>query len=264
MTSASEVEQFAYCAHNWWLARHGVDGHNDGSQRGIRQHHEAGVAQEGVERQKREARRAWLWAGRILLIALSATVLTLEAVYLRSFEHQVVLIALTAVLAAGSTALALLADISHKRYGKAQLKAGLVPGRLVASDLGGEGRLLRDQEWDLSGRPDYVLHTPRGFVPVEVKTGTTPPHPHRNHKLQLACYLRLLGTETGQDPEYGLVNYPDGVFRVAWDAALRQDLRDTLRRIGQARKEGKADRDHQHVGRCIGCSRRAACDQRLA
>lgn len=258
------MEQFAYCPHNWWLARHGVDGRNDGSQRGIRQHQQAGVAQDGVEHQKREARRAWLWAGRILLIAISATVLTLEAVYLRSFEHQIVLITLTAVLAAGATALALLADINRKRYRKDQVKAGLVPGRLVASDLGGEGPLLHDKEWGVSGRPDYVLHTQSGFVPVEVKTGKTPQHPHRNHKLQLGCYLRLLETETGQTPEYGLVNYPDGVFRVAWDPALRQDLQDTLHRIEAARKEGKADRDHQHAGRCIGCSRRAACDQKLA
>lgn len=264
LTSASEVEQFAYCPHNWWLARQGVDGNNAATHQGSIDHRALGTAQDGVERLKREARRAWLWAGRILFIAVSGTLLTLEAVYLRQFEHQLILIALTSVLAAGTIALALLADINRRRYRRDQVQAGLVPGRLVATDLGGQGPLLHDKDWDLSGRPDYVLHTQSGFVPVEVKTGKTPAHPHRNHKLQLACYLRLIEVETARRPEYGLINYPDGVFRVGWDAPLQQDLQATLQAIAKARAEGKADRDHQHKGRCLGCSRRDACTQKLA
>lgn len=263
MPSAGEVEQFAYCPQNWWLARHGIDGHNAGSERGTAQHRETGAIQQAVERLKREARRGWAWATRILMVALSATLLTLEAVYLRAFEHQLVLIALTAVLAAGSIGLALLADINQKRYRRRQADGNLVPGRLVASDLSGEGPLLQDPAWGITGRPDYVLETTHGFVPVEVKTGKTPHHPHANHKLQLACYLRLLEVKSGKAPEYGLVNYPDGVFRVAWDDALKADLQSTLQRMATAQAQGQADRDHQHVGRCLGCSRRDACAQKL-
>lgn len=264
MTSAGEVEQFVYCPQNWWLARHGTDNHNQASQDGIAAHQRMGRRQSRIEREKRETRRAWSWFPRVVAFACAATVLTLEVAYLRSFEHIVILVTATCVLVVGSAATLLLGLIHQERYKRHQTEAGLIPGRLAATDLGGDGPLLHDAAWDLSGRPDYVLETKQGLVPVEVKTGQTPARPHRNHQLQLACYLRLLEVQSGKPPEYGLLNYPEGVFRVAWDDALRNDLQATLQRIARARAEGKADRDHEHRGRCLGCARRDACAQKLS
>lgn len=223
-----------------------------------------GAAQGEVEAQKREYRRAWAWFFRIVALACSAAVLTLEVVYLRSFGHIVILVSATGVLVAGASALMLIAIIQERRYKAGQRASRLVPGRLVASDLAGQGPLLHDPELDLHGRPDYVLETRTGLVPVEVKAGRTPQHPHLNHRLQLACYLRLLEVKTGHRPEYGLLNYPDGVFRVAWDASTEAQLRTALESIAAARAAGKADRDHDQPGRCRGCARRDACGQRLA
>ncbi len=264
MTSAGEVEQFAYCPHNWWLSRHGVEGAGAGSKAGQAVHAKLGAAQSTVETEKKEYRRALWWFFRIVALACSATVLTLEVVYLRSFEHIVVLVTATGILVAGAAALLVLALLNERFYKRGQAQAGLVPGKLVASDLAGQGELLHDPAWDLHGRPDYVLQTKSGFVPVEVKAAKTPRRPHANHRLQLACYLRLIEAKTGQAPEYGLLNYPEGVFRVAWDEPLKAELKATLDRIAAARAAGQADRDHEHVGRCVGCARRDACDQRLA
>jgi CRISPR-associated exonuclease Cas4 len=264
VTSAGEVEQFAYCAHNWWLARRGVDPHSDDSRRGMATHQELGTAQRAVEGEKAEHHRALAWFFRLVAFACSATVLTLEVVYLRSFNHIVLLVTMTSILVAGAAALLLLSIINERRYKRRQSESRLVPGKLVASDLSGAGPLLEDPEWGLRGRPDYVLETSSGFVPVEVKTSRTPERPHANHRLQLACYLRLLEAKTGKPPEYGLLNYPEGVFRVAWDDGLQTELKKTLDRIEAARVEGKADRDHAQPGRCRGCARRDACEQRLA
>ena len=264
LTSAGEVEQFAYCAHNWWLARQGVDRHDDDSRRGMKVHRELGSVQKQIEGEKRESRRAWDWFFRLVAFACSATVLTLEVVYLRSFNHIVLLVTITGVLVAGASAMLLLGLINDRRSRHRQSTSSLVPGKLAASDLSGEGPILHDPVWDLHGRPDYVLETGSGFVPVEVKASRTPQRPHANHRLQLASYLRLLEIKTGTPPEYGLLNYPEGVFRVAWDEALRSELKGTLDRIAAARASGMADRDHQHVGRCVGCARRDACDQKLA
>lgn len=264
LTSAGEVEQYAYCAHNWWLARRGVDPHSDDSRRGMAAHRDLGAAQVQIEGEKRESGRAWTWFFRLVAFACSGIVLTLEVVYLRSFTHIVLLVTATSVLVAGAAAMLLLGIINDRRSSRHQGEARLVPGKLVASDLSGQGPLLDDPEWGLRGRPDYVLETPSGFVPVEVKDSRTPDRPHANHRLQLACYLRLLEVKTGKAPEYGLLNYPEGVFRVAWDDALRAELKGTLGHIAGARSSGVADRDHQHRGRCIGCARRDACDQKLA
>jgi len=261
---AREVEQFAYCAHNWLLARRGVDPEGDSSRRGTAGHKAMGESQTEVEEGKRDYRFAMSTTFQFLGLAGSATFLTLELLYLRATAQHLILLATALVLVAASAALLVLALLSQRKYRQQQRQAGLVPGKLVATDLAGHGALLVDKEWGLTGRPDYVLQTPGGQVPVEVKTGKTPERPHRSHTMQLACYLRLVEAQTGKPPPYGLLTYPDGAFRVEWDDAQRGRLKELLGRIRQAEASGVADRDHENPGRCAGCARRDACDQRLA
>jgi CRISPR-associated exonuclease Cas4 len=261
--SARDVERFAYCAHNWLLARQGVDPTTEASRTGIEEHRQKGVAQAQVEADKREYRSAFQWFFRLLGFAASATFLTLELMYLRATRLHIILLTTALVLVGASAGLLVLSILAERKYREEEREAGLVPGQLVGTDLAGQGELLRDPEWGLTGRPDYILETPNGLVPVEVKTGHAPEHPHRSHALQVACYLRLLEA-SGKKPTYGLLNYTDGVFRIGWDDALKADLKATLGRIAEAERTGRADRDHQHPARCRGCARRDACDQRLA
>lgn len=263
MPSAGEVEQFAYCAHNWLLARTGVDPAGDGSKRGIRDHRAMGVAQGKVESDKKEYRYAWQAALSLTMFAM-ALILGALAARLRGTGAEIVaLVVVTIMLALGSAGLLTLALFAQRDYTRRTRKARLVPGALVASDLAGEAPLLTDKAWDLQGRPDYILQTKSGQVPVEVKTGRTPQRPYDSHRLQVACYLRLVES-AGNKPEFGLITYPDGTFRVEWDDKLRSDLKDLLGRMREARKTGKADRDHDQPSRCKGCARRDACDQKLA
>jgi CRISPR-associated exonuclease Cas4 len=197
----------------------------------------------------------------IIMLAM-AGVLAAIALNLRGEVDVTALTVVAIVLGLGSSGLLTLALFARRDYLRARTASGIVPGRLIATDLAGTAPLLNDPEWGLTGRPDYILQTKDGQVPVEVKTGHTPKHAYRSHRLQVACYLRLLES-TGKKPEYGMVSYPDGVFRVAWDDALRQDLRTTLDRMQAAKKEGRADRDHDQAARCRGCARREACTQKL-
>lgn len=263
MPSAGEVEQFAYCAHNWWLARRGVDPQEQ-SRRGIAAHQASGEALAKAEEDKLEYRRAIAWAFRLLAVAASLTVLTLELLFLRQSPQHYVFLTLALVLVASSGGLLVIALTAQETYRATQQAGRLVPGQVVASDLAGEGTLLSDPALGLTGKPDYVLKTAHGLVPVEVKTGQTPPRPYESHVLQVASYLHLLESTTGSPPEYGLLTYPDGTFRIGWDADLRARLRATLERMAAAEAAGKADRDHEQPGRCRGCARRAACEQRLA
>jgi CRISPR-associated exonuclease Cas4 len=264
MPSAGEVEQFAYCAHNWWLARGGVDPTTSGSRRGIEEHARGGKAIASAEVDKTEYRRAVAWAFRFLAMAGSVTVLTLELLFLRQTPQHYLFLTLALVLVASSGGLLVIALTAQETYRATQQAGRIVPGQVVDSDLTGEGKVLTDPTLDLSGKPDYILKTAHGLVPVEVKTGQTPERPYESHVLQVASYLHLLETTTGKAPEYGLLTYPQGTFRVGWDDDLRGRLRATLARMAAAKAAGKADRDHQQPGRCRGCARRAACDQRLA
>ncbi len=263
MTSAGEVEQFAYCPHNWLLARQGESGDGPESRRGIAAHAGLGRAQRQAERGKKDYREGLQWSFRVLALASSVTFLALELVYLRASPYHLVLLTTALVLVSSSSGLLAIALDAQRRYRRLQSQAGLVPGRLAASDLSDPTDLLVDPAWGLTGRPDYVVETESGPVPVEVKSGRTPSRPHRSHALQLASYLRLVEATSGRRPSHGLLTYPEGAFRIPWDEAAKADLRGVLDRIKEARAANRADRDHGDVGRCRGCSRRAACDQRL-
>lgn len=264
MPSAGEVEQYAYCAHNWWLARQGTHGgEGEGSRRGVAEHKRLGTEQRKTERNKRDMRQGLVWSFRFLLVAGSMTFLTLELVFLRASPYHIMFLTMALVLVSASTGTMVIALDAQRKVKSAESGGRLVPGQLLDSDLEGSGKLLSDPSWDLTGTPDYLLDTPNGPVPVEVKTGHTPNRPYPNHVLQVSCYMRLLEAN-GRTPPYGMINYPDGVFRVAWGPAQQADLRTVLDRMAAAKAAGRADRDHEQAGRCKGCARRDACEQRLA
>jgi CRISPR-associated exonuclease Cas4 len=216
-----------------------------------------------VERNKRDYRHALHLALLTILVAASFILLSVSLYADSAAERRLSLVALALVLTLCSTTLLTYAIVSQQVYRRLQRESGLVPGHLVQSDLMGQAPMLTDPATGLNGRPDFLLQTSEGLVPVEVKTSRTPPHPYASHRLQVACYLRLLEV-AGQRPAYGMLRYPEGVFRIEWDAALRADLDATLERLRAAQAAGRADRDHEHPGRCRGCARRSLCDQRLA
>ncbi|MHB8634719.1 MAG: CRISPR-associated protein Cas4 [Thermoplasmatota archaeon] len=264
MVSAGQVEQFAYCAHNWWLARGGVDGKGVSSARGLAEHRALGAELAATESDREENRDGLLLSLLFVSLAASLTLLVLVLYATSGFNggRQVTLAIMALVLVSASSALWTLGILAERRL-RRRGPGRLAPGRLLSSDLAGQAPLFSDPVSGLTGRPDYILATQQGTVPVEVKTGHTPERPHRSHVLQLASYLHLVEVREGKPPPYGLIQYPEGFFRVDWDLPLRQDLASTLDRMGAAEAAGRADRDHEQPGRCRGCSRRLACDQKL-
>jgi CRISPR/Cas system-associated exonuclease Cas4 (RecB family) len=261
--SAGEVEQFAYCAHNWWLARRGVEGNLAGSDEGMACHSRLGRQQKQAEQQRTDSADAARWMFRILMAAASATFLTLEVIFLRNDPLHYIFLTTALVLTSASAGLLVIASTKEAEYKRQVVAAGLVPGPVVGQGFHGEG-VMKDGEWNIRGAPDYVIDTAHGPIPVKVKTGRTPDSPYNGHELQLACYLRLMEVKTGAPPEYGLLTYPDGVFRLAWNDTTRGRLQATLARMDAALAADAAPRDHEHAGRCIGCARREMCDQKLA
>ena len=264
MPSAGDLERYMYCAHNWDLARQGVDPHDAGSKRGIEQHAAKGRALKAYSRRDQERRRALSWAFRGLLALGSIVILTIEVLYFEANVQGIILLITGLVLISAITGLLIIAIDQERRAKRLIKEAGDRHGRVVDNDLAGQGRLLEDPEWDLTGTPDYVMETEAGLVPVEVKTGRTPDRPYDSHRMQVACYLRLLEANTGHSPKYGLLTYPQRVFQVTWDDEIQAELKALVATIHAAEAAGHADRDHDHPGRCRGCARRNECTQSLA
>ncbi len=126
-------------------------------------------------------------------------------------------------------------------------------------------KVFQSAKLGLAGRPDAVLLAGDIHVPVEVKTGRTPRGPLFSHILQVAAYCVLMEEEYGKPPPYGVIRYEQASHEIEYNADLRgMVLRKLEEMRGLLAKGGGAHRNHNRPGKCIGCSRRAACPERLA
>jgi len=145
-------------------------------------------------------------------------------------------------------------------------EAGLPRGRLVSVDLERHGLAapaLVDPELGLTGRPDALLETRRGWVPVEIKSGEAPDQPHASHVLQLMAYCRLVHAVYGRRPPYGILKYAGGAFKVPYSRQAEEALRRAVRSM-RALGADVPDRSHRDPARCAACGFVSTCDQRLA
>jgi CRISPR-associated exonuclease Cas4 len=153
------------------------------------------------------------------------------------------------------------------RAGAARREAGLPVGRLTYADTGAWDRCERplfSRRYHLTGRPDYLVRSPHGVVPVEIKSGAAPEQPYPAHILQLAAYCLLVEEQEGRAPPYGILKYHDRGFELDYTSALRTRLLQQLDAMRQGLHAGEVDRSHQEPARCRGCGYRDHCNQYLA
>lgn len=151
----------------------------------------------------------------------------------------------------------------YLRAGRQQQAAGLPAGEIISADTGGWRRTdhpLISHRYQLVGRPDYVVDTGEGLIPVEVKSSRMHRDgPYDSHKLQLAAYCLLIEESDGARPPYGLLHYANATVRIPFDDPLRDTLLDTLDQIQQARTASEVARSHNDPLRCARCGFRHAC-----
>ncbi|MCG3209112.1 MAG: hypothetical protein FOGNACKC_02731 [Anaerolineae bacterium] len=147
-------------------------------------------------------------------------------------------------------------------------RSGLPHGRLVYADTHGHNwqpapQPLFSAKYQLVGKPDYLVQTPAGLIPVEVKTGAAPRVPYLGHILQLAAYCLLVEETTGQTPPHGLLKYADALFEVDFNRDLRAELMQVMAEVRQARLADEAPRSHDQPGKCAACGFVDRCDEAL-
>jgi CRISPR-associated exonuclease Cas4 len=144
-------------------------------------------------------------------------------------------------------------------------RMGLPGGRVIYEDMGnGSHRnALISRQHGLSGRPDYLVKTRGGLVPVEVKTGRAPAQPHQGHVMQLAAYCLLVEETYGQRPSHGIIRYADRVFHVDYTPDLEARLLKTLELMRADLAATTVARSHTQPARCRRCGYRDVCGQAL-
>ncbi|HLL14407.1 MAG TPA: CRISPR-associated protein Cas4 [Pyrinomonadaceae bacterium] len=161
-------------------------------------------------------------------------------------------------------------------------RADLPEGRIIYSDTGApvghiapltlnergerQEKPLLSHRHGLVGRPDYLVRTEEGVLPVEAKSAACPANgvPHKSHVMQLACYCLLVEETTGERVPFGVIRYRDRQLRVDYTDELRGELLALLAEMREARKAPDVHRSHDQTARCAACGYRGICDESLA
>ena len=155
------------------------------------------------------------------------------------------------------------------RARRAYHDTGLPMGRITYVDTGAWNRCERplfSRQYRLTGKPDYLVRSPAGVIPVEVKSGTSPQQPYPAHVLQLAAYCLLVEGQESRAVPYGIIKYADKAFEVDYAPSLQAQVVDTLEAMRhdlRADKRVGVERSHDEPRRCLGCGYRDQCDRRL-
>jgi CRISPR-associated exonuclease Cas4 len=144
--------------------------------------------------------------------------------------------------------------------------SGVPWARIKATDTGGWRRMeapLISRQYGLVGKPDYILETRAGTIPIEVKPGRRAAQPYESDLMQLAAYCLLIEDTTGRAPRYGLLRYAQHSFQMPYTPALRAELLDLIAEMRQRSTAQDVRRSHSSAARCAGCGFYAVCDDRL-
>jgi CRISPR-associated exonuclease Cas4 len=166
--------------------------------------------------------------------------------------------------------LAILAVVLSLLAAQSRKKIGIPAGELVYQDLPGQpfdGKPLRSHTLGISGKPDCLIRTAEGIVPVELKNASKPPargEIYSSHMIQALAYCALVEDQMEISAPYALVIYAgQQVRRVDFTEQRRRWLLDTIRELELARERQTAKRNHDHRARCARCGVRSHCDQAL-
>jgi CRISPR-associated exonuclease Cas4 len=171
-------------------------------------------------------------------------------------------------------ALILRAAWTRGRARQAIRDAGLIEGQLVAVDAiqdrakltGMRQSVLYSERYGVAGKPDRIIQTSRGPVPVDVKKCNCPRdgRPHDGHVAQVAVYCLLLEERYQCRVQKGIIDYIGRSVTVAFDDQLRTWILNVIQEVRAAkRSEVVATRSHNHRGKCGACGFRNDCREAI-
>lgn len=203
----------------------------------------------------------------ILVCAMTAAVIAIAAVSFRGVQNEALAFGFEA-LALGwliGASVFLYRSLRSMDIARATRDRHRVHGDLAYLDLPREKpKLFVSNRYGLTGRPDHVIVEGDHHIPVEVKTGRVPRGPLFSHILQVAAYCLLMEEEYGKAPPYGMLRYGDVSHEIEYNEDLKMLLLGKLKEMRAAIAKGEAHRNHNRPGKCLRCSRRAVCPERLA
>ncbi len=270
--SASEMERYGYCPLSWHLDLKGVDAEGDEVNTGVEKHKEMGDSLKNLLVEEEKSRETSTTLMTVVAMIMSLVTLALIILLISNNELRqnlgfiLLIIGIGWMLIASFFLYKLL--LSTEKIDKLRDDYKLGETDIETPDgLTKETPVLKSENYNLAGRPDYLIKEGNMRIPVEVKTGRRPKAPFFSHVLQIGAYC-LLSEETFTDkpPSCGQIRYGfDSIpHEVKWDSDLKALVVEKLEEMNDILKGNmEAHRNHKRVGKCNSCSRRKACPERL-
>ena len=112
-------------------------------------------------------------------------------------------------------------------YFSRKRNTGLPSGAVVYNDAGRQdlNRPLVSHRYRLAGRPDYLIETKEGLLPVELKSAHCPRSgPYEVHVIQLMTYCVLVEDVLRTRVPYGILQYADKQRKIPYSRAEKQKV----------------------------------------
>jgi len=152
----------------------------------------------------------------------------------------------------------------------AKLKEGSIE---FVDALEGKEEEIVSKKYKLRGRPDLILDIEGKKIPIELKTGRIPRGPLFSHILQLAGYCILVEEKFGTVPPYGILRYCEDLeqlehgdyvdYKIEYTEELNNTVLEKVQEMQEIIKGKSVHRNHNRKGKCIYCSRKDRCPERL-
>ena len=171
--------------------------------------------------------------------------------------------------------------VAHNAARRASRQTGLPRGQVLYSDTGfpvgkissieknrqGEKqeKPLISRAYGLIGKPDYLVRTDEGIIPVEVKSTKCPAggRAYDSHVMQLSAYCLLVEDLIDESIPYGIIRHADREIAIDYTPELRDELLMLLEEMNEAFDAEDVHRSHEDARRCSGCSMREVCTESL-
>lgn len=145
---------------------------------------------------------------------------------------------------------------------------GLPQGHVTYQDT--DGRRIRktlvSHRYGLAGRPDYVVQTPDGIVPIEVKSRLCgPERPFPGEEAQLFAYCLLVEDVMGVQVRSGILQFANRQWTLNFGDGERRMLLAILDEMRSVQSPAEVNRSHDQAGKCCRCGFRAphVCGQAI-
>lgn len=114
------------------------------------------------------------------------------------------------------------------------------------------------KKYGLTGKPDFILKTKDGLLPLEIKHSEKPKQPYFSHVMQLISYC-LLMEESGNRPRYGFIRYKGGkAFSIPYTENMKSSLLKTMQEMRDYLDSGEGPEPIRKY-RCEKCSYQSEC-----